>query len=118
MEDDLIKIGTTGLTKAEKIKGAMRQHGIRLEILLDKEHCGRGCDMRVELWGRAEDIPAIQEIMAKEYANSLDGLEYDPETINQVFDPEKETAICPACGHEFSTKSEECPECGLNFQQG
>jgi rRNA maturation endonuclease Nob1 len=37
------------------------------------------------------------------------------ERINQVFDPENPTAVCPACGTEFSTHLGECSDCGLAF---
>ena len=67
----------------------------------------------MELWACPEDIPAIQELMREEEARNRQGLNYDPEQAAQVFDPSKDTAVCPACGTEFATSSTECPDCGL-----
>ena len=115
MEQELVKMGSANLAKAEQIKALLKRHDIQLEILLDKDNCGAGCSLQVDLWIRAGYLSHVQEILSREYVNSLQGLDVDFERINQEFDPEKENAICPACGHEFSTQNDECPECGLNF---
>jgi rRNA maturation endonuclease Nob1 len=53
--------------------------------------------------------------MNEEFGKTYAGLDFDPEVVGQVFDPDKEQATCPACATEFSTKESECPECGLCF---
>ena len=45
----------------------------------------------------------------------LDLSSFDSNLSEEIFDQNKDTAVCPACGASFSTKESECPECGLVF---
>ena len=116
-ENALVLIGSAELTEAKRIQSSLKECGITLELASHPEACGRagGCKPKLEMYGREEDIPAIQAFFKAEQIKNMGDLEIDPSLLDEVFDPEKDTARCPACGHEFSTQSTQCPDCGLQF---
>ena len=77
--------------------------------------CKTGCSPTKEIWAHPDDVIAIQQALHARHIRTLQDMGADLELINQVFDPGKSTAICPACGTEFSTKESQCPECELAF---
>ena len=116
MTDEYIFLGVASVAKVEQLKSLVHGKNIRLEILYNQQSCSTGgCGMSVEVWVHPQDLPLIQEMMSKQLSQSLEGLDFDPNVVNQVFDPSKESAICPACGTQFSTREHECPDCGLVF---
>jgi hypothetical protein len=108
-------MGIMELVEAKRLKEKLRNAGVDIELGHNKETCTKGCKVTVEVWSRKEDLPKIQEVLDEEKAKLLSGLDIDPEHENQIFDPEKDSAVCPACGEKFSTKLSECPDCGLAF---
>jgi len=44
-----------------------------------------------------------------------EGHDIDHSILNNVFDSNAQTAVCPCCGTSFSTSLKECPDCGLVF---
>lgn len=112
----MIQIASARIQEAERIKGALAGLGIAVELAVSPEACASGgCGTTVEIWGRAQDLPAIQQFFEREKQRDLAGLDFDPALQGQVFDPSAESATCPACGHVFKTSSSECPDCGLSF---
>jgi len=104
------------LVAAKRLKETLAERGTTIELGHNKQTCTRGCKVTVEVWAAPEDIPKVQELLGEEHARLLEDLEFDPKQSGQVFDPAKKTAVCPACGTEFSTALSECPECGLVFE--
>jgi rRNA maturation endonuclease Nob1 len=69
----------------------------------------------MELWAHQDDVLAIRQFIEESRAMAIKELGADAELINQVFDPSKPDATCPACGSVFGTSTAQCPDCGLNF---
>ena len=108
-------LGIMELNDAKRLKAKLAEMGVEIELGHNKETCTKGCKVTVEVWSDPKHLPKIQEVLNEERSKLMDDLDVDPELHNQVFDPNAETAICPACGTKFSTESAECPECGLVF---
>lgn len=108
-------IGIMELVSAKRLREKLAENGVEIEIGHNKQTCTSGCRVTVEVWAKSEDILKVQEKLAEEHMKLLEGLDFDLKQISQVFDPKKETAVCPACGAEFSTDLKECPDCGLVF---
>ena len=114
----VVLLGVVEYAEGKRLKSALADRGVQLELKSNPETCTTGCKPTVEIHIREEDVAVVRAFMEQEKARSLDGLEFDASLANEVFDPEKETARCPACGTEFSTKLTECPDCGLGFSGG
>jgi len=110
-------IGITELGEAKQLMEKLATKGIYIEIKHNEQTCVKGCTVKVEIWANHDDIPAIAETIRNEKMETLEneGLNIDHDLLNQVFDDEAKTAVCPACGADFSTDQKECPDCGLVF---
>jgi hypothetical protein len=113
--DDLIFFGTIEINEGKQLVEALKARDVHLELVFNESECRGSCQIKVQLWGHESDLPELEKYISSEKSKLLDGLNFDPENFNNVFDPAKETAKCPACTTEFSTSSSECPECGLTF---
>lgn len=114
-----VVLGVIEIKEAKRIKAALEPLGVRLELVGNPETCDTGaCAPKVEVHARPEDLEKIQEYFQGERSRDLAGLEFDPTLLGEVYDSEKESARCPACGEVFSTQLVECPGCGLCFGAG
>lgn len=102
-----------GLQEAKDLQKACQELGAEVVLNHNDQTCTRGCAVTVELHSAEKDLPIIQEVYSKMYQKNLEGLNFDPEQIQSVYDPSQESATCPACGYKFSTGHKECPDCGL-----
>ena len=120
--NDSVLLGKIEYNEGKRIKAELEQRGVLIELKSEEPHaCGsaRGCSISLEVWAQPQDIPQIQEFIRTEHQRAMEGLDFNPALLDAVFDPEKETAQCPACGQEFKTATaKECPECGLVFMTG
>ena len=110
-----VMMGIMELVDAKRLKEKLAETGVEIELGHNKETCTKGCKVTVEVWADPAHLPKIQEVLREERSKLLDDLDVDPDLANQVFDPNEESAVCPACGTKFSTKLKECPECRLVF---
>lgn len=108
-------LGTMGIHEAKNLQDELMKNNISLFLDHNDMTCTRGCAVTVELSCFEKDIQQVFDLINNKYMQSLEGLNINLEQMNQVFDPNQETATCPACGHKFSTNSNECPDCGLCF---
>src|SRR5690554_4418044 len=113
MED--LKIAILPLVEAKALQQQLEKRGVLIRLDHNEATCRRGCTVTVEVWASPGDLSAVRETLDNNFAQMLDGNEVDWERLNQVYDPAKETAICPACGFSFSTQESACPDCGLNL---
>lgn len=109
------KFAIMPLTLAERLVSLASKEGIKVEKIHNQQTCTKGCSITVEVWADRDDLESIQKIWANDQERNFLGLEFDRELIQQVFDTSKDSAICPACSHEFATSLSECPSCGLCF---
>lgn len=116
MDSDSKKmIGLLGVRDAELLESRLAKEGIQIATIFNHSTCKTGCSPSKEIWAHAEDVHEIQKILLDEHLKVLTEMGVSLEQINQVFDPANPSAVCPACGTEFSTTNLECPECGLAF---
>ena len=116
-ESELVLLGESSFTEAKRLKALLAEIGIELHLASDPEKCTtQNCSPKLLLHAKSGDLPKIQEFFAAEKLKSHSGLDFDRALVeNAVFDPEKETATCPACATTFSTTQTACPDCGLVF---
>lgn len=115
-ENQKVLLGVVELNEAKRIRSLLENQGVELEFVSNPHTCSSGkCGAQVEVHANAWDMPAIVAFFKREKARDLGGLEFNPELSDEVFDPTRETARCPACGTEFPTANKECPDCGLVF---
>jgi hypothetical protein len=112
---DLILIGNMKLDEAQSLEIKLKNLNVQIVLNHNSHTCTRGCAVTVEVLANANDLQVIREVLMEDIYKSLKGHEINWEVITKTFDPEKETAQCPACGSVFPTTMRECPECGLNF---
>lgn len=112
---DYLKIAILPLVDAKSAQKQLSERGVEIRLDHNDATCKRGCSVTVEVWAKEADIPEVKKAFEQNFASMLEGHEVDWERLNQVFDPSLDNAICPACGHEFSTKESACPDCGLNL---
>ncbi len=115
--NEKICLGVLPANEGTRLKSLLATKDIEIVLLFNHATCTSGCrgSGTVELWAHKNDLDEIVKTFSVEKLRLLDGLEFDPEIINQVYDPSQEAAICPACGTKFSTSLGECPDCGLGF---
>ena len=115
-ESEMHFLGIADYSEANRIQAALKERGITLHLTTNPENCStKNCKPGLEMFVSEEHIPAVVEFLQKDKTRDLGDLEINPELLNEVFDPEKDSARCPACGETFSTKLFECPGCGLSF---
>ena len=115
-ESDEVLLGSSDVVEANRLKSRLAEREIGVRIVHNPQTCATGsCRITVEVWAKRADLGRIEEHFRETRAKLLDGLEFDPEVVNQTFDTAKDEAICPACGTKFATNLRECPDCGLGF---
>jgi hypothetical protein len=76
--------------------------------------CGcRGAELLLQV--REPDLGDALTALEQEHRQSTALSDHDVCFTDEVFNPEEPEAVCPACGHRFSTSSAICPDCGLCF---
>ena len=113
--ENLIHLGVMDLNEAKHLKERLLKEGIELILNHDGATCTRGCRVTVELSVLEKDFEKVSHFMAQDYLKNLEGHDYNLELLDNVFDPNSEWAICPACGTKFSTGLSICPECELSL---
>ncbi|OFZ19301.1 MAG: hypothetical protein A2X94_04000 [Bdellovibrionales bacterium GWB1_55_8] len=111
-----VLLGKSELADAKRLQSALEERGVRLSLVNDPAACTtKTCKPTVDVFARPMDLPQVREFLDQERTKLYDGLSVDAQLLEEVYDPEKETARCPACGTTFSTQATECPDCGLAF---
>lgn len=113
-----VAIGTAERIQAGRYQDLLAREGVTAELVHNPQTCQSGCRTTVEIWVPRADLETVKKVLQQEEARNWQGLDFDPELLGQVFDPNKDQATCPACGTQFSTSHSECPDCGLNVGGG
>ena len=115
-ENDLIHLGTSEYNEAKRLQALLAERWVALSLLRNPENCAKGsCKITVEVYTSQGDLEKVREFFHEQKNRAFEGLAVDEKLLEEVYDPEKGTARCPACGTEFSTQLQECPDCGLVF---
>ncbi len=113
---ETVLIGVIDFTEAKRMKSLLEERGVKLELRMNPDTCTTGgCKPTVEVFAPQAGMEEIAKFFQEERSRNFAGLQADHALTQEVFDTERETAKCPACGTEFSTRAAECPDCGLCF---
>lgn len=107
------RLAVLPLQEAKDLQDDLKHKGVEIILNHNDQTCTRGCTVTVEVLGYEKDIPEIAKTYQERFQKLTEGHEVNWEVANSVFDSSKESATCPACGHQFSTSNTECPDCGL-----
>ncbi|MEI6093814.1 MAG: hypothetical protein WCQ47_09100 [bacterium] len=112
-----VLIGIIEINEAKRLKEKLFNKGIDLDLIHNDQTCKKSYQTKIEVWVDSESIEAVQQIIHEENMHFImsEGVDVNTDQLNQVFDTEADTTVCPACGTTFSTKLKECPDCGLVF---
>ncbi len=112
-----ILVGVIEINEAKRLRDKLSTRGVEIDLIHNEQTCRKGCQSKVEVWVDEQHVKQAQALFQEEVKRMIDaeGTEVNHEQLDQVFDPEAKTTICPACGTEFSTDLKECPDCGLVF---
>lgn len=116
-EDDIVALHKGDMQEIKRIEAELRRE--KIATLLVGEgggSCGKGCCgtslyLHVHRDDAADAVAVIQSYIDRTTAIS----HHDLSHCDEVFNPEKVQACCPACGFRFQTSSTVCPDCGLCF---
>lgn len=109
-------LGRAPIAAATTLKTKAAASGIEVVLAHNAQTCSSGkCGTEVEIWAHADDVAEITKLVGDSWRKEMEAMGYDPNLASHVFDPEQDSATCPACATVFSTKQTECPECGLCF---
>lgn len=110
-----ILLGTAPVVIANRYRDLLSEKSIKIDLAYNNSTCKTGCSHTMEMWAEEGDLATVVEFIKSENKRNFEGLDFDPEVINQVFDSSREEAQCPACATVFPTSASECPDCGLGF---
>jgi hypothetical protein len=108
-------LGILPAMDADVLASQLSKEGVAITTMFNHSSCNGGCAPSKEIWVHPADVVFIQQFMVDRHMRVLQEMGADLDQVNQVFDPSKPTAVCPACGTTFSTHQTQCPECDLVF---
>lgn len=108
-------LGVMDLQEAKNHQLKLKSNGVAIDFKTNGATCTTGCKVTVEVWGREEDLPKLQEYFHKDYLKHVGGHVPNFENLSQVFDASAAEVVCQACGMKFSPSLTECPDCGLCY---
>lgn len=114
--DEMVKIQKGSVVEVKQLQAMLKREGIPSQAVSEDGSCGQGCcgpSLVVQV--RKTDLDEVRVILEQDYIRSTKLEEHDISTAGAVFDTTVEKATCPACGHNFSTTLNACPDCGLCF---
>jgi hypothetical protein len=114
-ETSKVLLGKLGTAEGQHLKNSLSKHGFEIALVHNHESCKTGCSPQVEVWVHPEDANEILQTMTESQRAEWESNGYDVSLANQVYNPEAESATCPACGTAFSPTLNTCPDCGLCF---
>lgn len=113
-DDQLVVIYQGELGDLKYLKELLEDEQIGAMIMKDGAGCGGGCcGPKFLLQVRREDEEDAARLLAEEHRRATVLAEHEAAHAEEVFDPQAEKAVCPACGFAFATTSTTCPDCGL-----
>jgi hypothetical protein len=115
--EEMILVGVVEVQEAKRLKSVLAERKVTVELAFNPETCkgSGGCAATVEVYVPADAVEAFKTFVEEEHARIAAHPDALAGSRDHVFDAEKSTAQCPACGTEFSTSLTECPDCGLGF---
>ena len=116
-ESRFIQLMSIDLAEAKRIQSILSERGVSLVIHSEIDDCceKKSCKPSVQVYVLEQDLPRVNLFFQEEKHRLHEGLQFDSNLLDEVFDPDRGEARCPACGTQFSTSQKTCPDCGLVF---
>ncbi|MDD2463296.1 MAG: hypothetical protein PHI97_04810 [Desulfobulbus sp.] len=114
-DEAVVSIRKGPMLQIKELQQYLKKRGVAAQIFKDD---GAGCGCRgpeVILQVREQELQQVMAVLAEEYCQTTGLADHDTQFAGSVFDDQAEDALCPACGHRFSTQENTCPDCGLCF---
>lgn len=116
-DDQLVDIIKGQIINIKNLQSLLKSEGFPSIIAGDSNSCGKGCcgggEVRLQI--RADDVQGVMEVMAREHVHSTGLMDHDTSYVDSVYNTDSVLATCPACGCQFATDTNSCPDCGLCF---
>lgn len=116
-DDELVGIQKGPLLQMQMAQALLKREGIPSLAAAESGSCGSGgCGgPSLVIQVRRADAEEAMAVLAREHLRATGLQEHDLVLAEAVFDAAAESALCPACGCQFSTAQTACPDCGLCF---
>jgi hypothetical protein len=114
-EADLIPCLELGLDYAKEVLDACLDDDIPATLFRD-DHCTKGCSPKVQILVREEDLPRVNELMNRRFAQMADREGIDRVTVRRADDAAHDDVPCPACGLVAPLEAGACRDCGLTLE--
>lgn len=116
-DDELVSIQKGPVVQMQTMQAVLKRAGIPSLAAAESGSCGSGScggpNLLIQI--RRSDLEAAQAVLVREHLRATGLQEHDLVPAEAVFDAAAESALCPACGCQFSTAQTACPDCGLCF---
>ena len=121
VDDKLIGVRQGSLMEIKQIRRLLEKHGIASLVAGDRPDCNKGCGASSTfiLQIKEADLGPAGLILSEDFRRST---ALDSHTVSNVssssevvLDERAAEIYCPACGFNFVSQEQACPECGLCF---
>jgi len=120
-EDNLVGVRQGTLMELKQIRRLLEKHGIASLIAGDGSDCSKGCGASSAfiLQVKEADLGRAGSIMSEDFRRSTALDSHAVSNVSSssevVLDERAAEIYCPACGFNFVSQEQACPECGLCF---
>lgn len=112
--DDILTVQQGDLKDLKGIAAVLEQEHISSILMGEEPGCGKGCcGPGAYLAVKREDVPEAQRVIQNYWDRTTGFSTYDTSSCEAVVNKDAGEAVCPACGFQFQTRTDTCPDCGL-----
>lgn len=114
-DEPVLSIRKGPVLQIKELQAYLLRHGLpSLAVKEGSGSCGcRGAELVLQV--RESDLQEVMDALEQEYRRSTGLADHDTRFVGAIYDVQAAEAVCPACGHRFSTEATACPDCGLCF---
>jgi len=114
-DDELAVLRKGALKDIKQLQKLLARERIPAILAGDEQSCGKGCcGPEMYLQVRKNDAEPAMAVLNQDFIKSTALSSHDMTHADAVYIQGAESAVCPACGCQFSPYEEKnCPECGL-----
>ncbi|MFP3984012.1 MAG: hypothetical protein ACLFV2_10030 [Desulfurivibrionaceae bacterium] len=114
-DDDIVPVQQGDLKELKGAAAALEKENVSSILMGEDPGCSKGCcgGPGAYLAVKREDVPEAQGIIQRYWERTTGFSTYDTSGCEEVVNKDNGEAICPACGFQFQTSTDTCPDCGL-----
>lgn len=115
VNDEMVALRKGALKEMKHLQKLLAKERIPAILSGDEQSCGKGCcGSEVYLQVRKNDGEPAMAVLNQDFITSTALSSHDMTHVDAVYVQGADSAVCPACGCQFSPYAEKnCPECGL-----